>query len=286
MISRAVAQFMVKHVKAVSPNPAKVGVVIKNIPGGSGMKALRELYNADPDGYTIAHGEDMIHTRSILGQLGFDPFDLTYLARIASGSKVLVTGKNSKIHTWEDVVKLSKQTPIRFGNATFASSNHIGTILLIDATRIPSKMILFGAGPNTNAALIRGDIELSLSNTDSLQELITAGEIRPILTFSDTSQYPGVQTIKDIGFPDLVDGVRSQRYIIAPPKLPANIKKILVDALKKTVADKEFLAWNEKVGLSFDPIFSPEVDTWTRKMQGFYKKKEALLRKYLAKEKT
>ncbi len=281
--ARAAAQFMNKHIKTFSRVPSKVSVIIQNEPGGSGMKAIRSLYTADPDGYTIAHGEDMLHTRSILGKLGFDPFELTYLGRIASGSKVVVTGKNSPIRTWEDVVNLSKKTPIRFGNATFASSNHVGTIFLIDTTGISAKMILFGAGPNTNAALIRGDIHLALNNEDGLKGMIDSGELRPILTFSEKQQYPGCQTIKDIGYPELINPIRSQRYVIAPPKMPANIKKILVDTLKRALTDKEFLAWNEKVGLSFEPIYSPEVDEHVKKVQGFYNSKSALLRKYLDK---
>ena len=66
--------------------------------------------------------------------------------------------------------------------------------------------------------------------------------------------------------------------------MPANIKNTLVTALKKTVTDKEFIAWNDKVELSFDPIFPPDVDKWTRKMQEFYKQKEPLLKKYLSKK--
>jgi len=182
MTCRAVAQFMNKHIKAYSTVPDKVSMIINNMPGGSGMKALRAIYKADPDGYTIGHGEDMLHTRSIMGKLGFDPFELTYLAQAASGKKMLVTGKNSNLRTWEDVEKLSKERPVKFGNATFASSNHVGTILIIDTTGISAKMILFGAGPNTYAALMRGDIDLALNNTDSLKELVDAGELRPVLT--------------------------------------------------------------------------------------------------------
>ncbi len=279
--ARAIAQFSKKYLQEISSKPDKVGVVIKNDPRGSGMKAFNDIYHAKPDGYTIAQGDDVLHTRSILGDLGFDPFQLTFIARIVSGTKVLVTGKRSNIFTWNDVVKESKKSPVRIGCANFGTSNHVGIILLIDTTKLPAKEIFFGGTANVNAALIRGDIPLALNNEDTVRELINAKELRPILSFSEKSSFPDVQSVKDIGFPELVEPIKLQRYIIAPPHLPADIKKTMVEALKKTMADKEFLAWSANVGLGFDPVFGSELDSLVRRVQGFYQSKENILRTYL-----
>ena len=71
-VARAISQFMQKHLKAVSSDPDNVGIIIKNLPGGNELRAMRTLYHADPDGYTIASGGDRLHTFSILGKLGFE----------------------------------------------------------------------------------------------------------------------------------------------------------------------------------------------------------------------
>lgn len=63
--------------------------------------------------------------------------------------------------------------------------------------------------------------------------------------------------------------------------MPASIKKTLVDALKKTVADKEFLALNEKVGLGIDPVIGPEFDQMFKDVYNFFKTKEKLIREYI-----
>ena len=44
MMARGVVNFMDKHLKARSPNPDRVGVLIKNLPGGAEMRAMNELY--------------------------------------------------------------------------------------------------------------------------------------------------------------------------------------------------------------------------------------------------
>lgn len=286
MMARGVATFMEKHLKAISQNPDRVGVIIKNLPGGAEMRAMSALYNAKPDGYTIASGGDILHTRAILGELGFDLFEITFIARLSSANKVLVTYNKSNLYTWDDIVKASKKAPIRIAITGFGASNHVASILFIDTTGLSAKPVIFDGTAGANAALLRGDVPLGINSEDSLKNLIEIKELRPVLTFSEKTEYPGVTNIKEIGFPELIEPIKSQRYVIAPPALPSEIKKLLEDVLKKTMVDKEFLAWNEKTGLSFAPVFDPELDKLVKDIQRFYKSKEKILREYLTDKKS
>ena len=286
LMARGVATYMEKHVKALSSTPDRVGVMIKNQPGGAEMRAMSELYNARPDGYTIASGGDILHTRAVLGELGFDLFDITFIARLSSANKVLVTGNRSNIRNWDDIVQASQKAPLRIGITGFGASNHVASILFIDTTRISAKPVIFDGTAGANAALIRGDVPLGINSEDSLRNLINIKELRPVLTFTEKSEYPGVPNIKEIGFPELIEPIKSQRYVIAPPKLPADRKKILEDILKKTMSDEEFLAWNKKADMSFAPVFGAELDKLVRDIQNFYKGKEKILKEYLAEKKS
>src|SRR5574340_917737 len=51
--SRAVAPFAEQCLKALSPSPDKVGVVITNLVGADGLRAMNKLYQSAPDGYTL-----------------------------------------------------------------------------------------------------------------------------------------------------------------------------------------------------------------------------------------
>jgi len=285
LMARGVATHMEKYVKALSPTPDRVGVMIKNQPGGAEMRAMNELYNSRPDGHTIASGGDILHTRAVFGELGFDLFDITFIARLSSASKVLVTGSRSNIRTWDDIVQASQKAPLRVGITGFGASNHVASILFIDTTRISARPVIFDGTAGANAALIRGDVPLGINSEDSLRNLINAKELRPILTFTEKSVYPGVPNIKEIGFPELIEPIKSQRYVIAPPKLPADKKKALEDILRKTMVDQEFLAWNKKAEMSFDPVFGPDLDNLVRNIQNFYQGKEKILREYLVEKK-
>ncbi len=281
MVARGVATFMTKHLKAISPNPDRVEVIIKNLPGGAEMRAMDAIYHARPDGYTIASGGDILHTRAIFGELGFDLFEITFIARLSSASKVLVTYNKSNIYTWEDILKASKKAPLRIAITGFGASNHVASILFIDTTGLSAKPVIFDGTAGANAALLRGDVSLGINSEDSLRNLIRIKELRPVLTFSEKTEYPGVKNIKEVGFPELIEPIKSQRYLIAPPGVPKEVRKILEDVLKKTMEDKEFLAWREKAGLNYDPVFGVELDQLVKNIQSFYKNKEKILREYL-----
>ncbi len=281
LTARGIAPYLEKYLKSLSPRPERTGVVIKNLPGGAEMRAMNELYHSSPNGYTVASGGDILHTRQVLGTLGFDIFDLTFIARLGSGSKVVVTNAKSPVRTWSDVVAASKKAPVRIAITGFGASNHVASILLIATTGISAKPVIFDGTAGANAALMRGDVLLGLNSEDSLKALIDAKELRPVLDFSEKSDFAGCTTVKDIGFPELVEPLKSQRYLIGPPKMPADVRKTLDKALRGAFADKEFLSWVQKTGMSYAPVFNQDIDRLVKTIQDFYKSKEGVLREYL-----
>ena len=250
------------------------------------MRSIETLYSAKPDGYTFASGSEALFTRHILGELDFDLFEINFIARLGSSNKVLVTNKKSNLFTWDDILKASKQAPVKIGIGGFGASNHVAAIMFVGTSQLAARIIIFEGTSQVNALLIRGDFPLAMHSFDSVRNLIEIKEFRPILTFSEAIKYPGVQNVKDIGFPELNEVLNSQRFVIAPPKLPKDIKKILEDAVRKAVVDKEFLEFNKKAGISYYPVIGSEFDSLIINIMGFYKSKEKVLREYLVEQKS
>jgi tripartite-type tricarboxylate transporter receptor subunit TctC len=282
LMVRGIAPYFQKYLKKISSDPDKVGLVVKNLAGGAGMRTMNEVRHAKADGYTIACDGEMLHTNTILGTLGFDMFDMTYVSRIAAAAKVLVTYERSSLNNWDDLVKLSKKNPVKLGITGFGASNHVAAVLFIDTTRLAAKPVIFDGSAGLSAALIRGDVAVGMQSEDSVKNLVDANELRPLLTFSQKTKYPQVQNVKDVGFPELNDVASSQRYVVGPPGMPPPIKKRLVDSLKAAVADKDFLTWNEKAGMSIDPVFGSDLEKLVKHIHKFYLSKEKILKEYLA----
>ena len=278
---RGIAPYFQKYLKEISSSPEKVGVVVKNLPGGGGMRTMNGLRHARPDGYTMACDGEMLHTNTVLGTLGFNMLDLTYISRITAVAKVLVTNSRSNINSWDDLVKLSKKNPVKLGITGFGASNHVASVLFIDTTRLVAKPVIFDGSSGLSAALIRGDVAVGMQSEDSVKPLVDANELRPLLTFSEATKYPQAQNVKDVGFPELNDVVSSQRYVVAPPGMALPLKKKLMESLRAAVTDKDFLSWKEKAGMSIDPVFGTDLEKLVKNIHKFYESKEKTLKEYL-----
>jgi tripartite-type tricarboxylate transporter receptor subunit TctC len=280
---RGLAPYLQKYLKAVSSSPDKVGVVVKNMPGSSGVKAINAIRNsAKPDGYTMCHSSETLHAQAVLGTLGFDPFELTFVFRVAASPKVLVTNSKSNIRSWDDLVKLSKKNPVKIGVTGFGTANHIAAFILPETTGLNAKPVIFDGSAGLSAAMIRQDVPVGMYSEDSVGNLVDIQELRPLLTFSEKTRWKTAQNVKDIGFPELNDALSAQRYVIAPPGVPQSIRKILASAFHKALMDKGFLAWNEKMQICIDPASGADLDKVLRNNQNFYQSKAKLLKAYLS----
>ena len=103
-----------------------------------------------------------------------------------------------------------------------------------------------------------------------------------LLVFDDVSEYPGSVTIKELGFPELADEISSHRFIIAPPGLAAEPKKILLEAIKKATTDKDFVAWAKKAEFPLKNVYGADAEKMFRKFTKSYEDLAPLLKKNLS----
>jgi hypothetical protein len=91
---------------------------------------------------------------------------------------------------------------------------------------IPAKLINFpGTAENINA-LIKGDAQVGLFYLDDIAALLKAGEFRLLMIFAEKSGYAGVPSVYELGYPDLAESIRYQRYLVGPPAFPPKLPKL------------------------------------------------------------
>lgn len=158
----------------------------------------------------------------------------------------------------------------------------VDSIIVKERVGIPARLIPWDSSPQVLNALIRGDIQIALLPTEGTQALLAAGEIKLLATFTEKSDRPGVPSIKDLGYPDLVEKVGSQRFVIAPPDLPKEIRDILVASFEKVFSDKEFLAWANKGDITLNPLYGDEAQKISQRLIIFLQEDlKPILMKYL-----
>ncbi|HXF54160.1 MAG TPA: tripartite tricarboxylate transporter substrate-binding protein [Hyphomicrobiaceae bacterium] len=98
--ARAFAPYFSAHI------PGKPNIVIQNMPGGGGIRAMNHLYAAAPkDGTTIGLVHSSVPFAPLFGTGGaqFDPREMNWIGSLATASSMCVAWHESGIKSWQDL---------------------------------------------------------------------------------------------------------------------------------------------------------------------------------------
>lgn len=257
LYSRAISSRLPKYL------PKKVKVVVRNISGGGGLTGVAQVYKARPDGHTIgiSYLPSPLVTQTIKGakKMGYDFKKMTFLAGIVIADQGIYVGAKTPYRSLKDLQKAEK---VRFGTTAIGAKTWLDSILVgklfgINVVPVPG----YKRSSGIKLAIQRGDVEASIHDPPLLISEVKEGSLRPILFFGYERDplWPDVPTAKEIGVPEITPLQRMTRLILAPPGLPKDVEKVLSDALRKVLQDKDFLAWAKKAKYPVAPMTSEEV---------------------------
>lgn len=250
--TRLVAKHMTDHVD--------VDVRVENVEGGKGVAGLKQVRNAEPDGYTnMLMWLDGYAKKQVVEDVEYDLLEMTFLPQVASTISTLNVGTNSGIKTWDDFLKKVKNDDITFGagGGVTASGGLIPALLgrmtgEFSVERVGKNTVAFdGKGPMINAVK-RGEVDVVVSSQGSSAPFIESGDLRRIATFAkgdekQTDVSSNVKNFQELGvlskeqFQQLRDFSATKRAFGGPPEVPEERANVLRDAITKTIKSDVFL---------------------------------------------
>jgi len=175
---------------------------------------------------------------------------------------VLSVPASSPYKTLTDLINAAKAKPgtIKAGAGNVGGLHHLNTLAFEQGTGVKFNYIPYtGSGP-TQTAAVTGEIDLVITSIAEQQQLIKAGQLRPLgMLIATPFKVEGFGEIPSSFkfYPDLKKHLPIMQAIGfgVPDDVPADVKKKLDDAFKKTMKSKkvvEFLAANyyEPIGKS------------------------------------
>jgi tripartite-type tricarboxylate transporter receptor subunit TctC len=230
-------------------------VIVKLLPGGSGMKGTEFVANGPADGYTI------LFTHNYFDQLvpqiqkvPFDPLkDLKAVARINMGTPIFFTHAGTSVKTLKDFVSYAKAHPgtINFGHSGVWSVLYVPALQLVREAGLKVNFIPHkGGGPLLRALLAGQDDVGGLFATQSRPH-VKAGKLIALAIvgkerLKDDPDFKDVPTTVELGYPSVT--ATMDRIVMAPAKTPPERLKILRDAFEKLSKSPAFKAYVEKIG--------------------------------------
>jgi len=265
IIARAIGPYLAKYLRQMTPGATGGDIIVRN----EERRGYRILAAGKPDGYMIGMMDSSPYIETLLGTAEVDFTKFTFLQSIVSTTKVVVSVKKG-FNSWTEAMNAQKKETVRMGVGFFARANHVCGIIANEKMGTKFKLIPFRGTAESIGALMRGDVGVVMISEDSAKPLIDAKEIKVLLSFSDHTDYPGAVSIKELGFPDLIDEVSSHRFFIAPPNLAFEPKRLLLAALKKACDDPGFIAWAKKANYPVKRVYGADAEKFFLKFVKFY----------------
>jgi tripartite-type tricarboxylate transporter receptor subunit TctC len=269
LYGRLLARFWRKHI------PGHPIIVPQQMTGAGGLRVVNYLYSAAPkDGTFIGTFSRSLPTLPLFTTPSptFDGTKLTWIGSMANDTSVCITGGQSAIKTWQDM--LTK--PVIMGGQGSGSDSDIYARLYRNV--FGAKIKLVSGYPGTNditLAMDRGEVDgicglswgtIKIAHAQRIRErsinmLVQAGlakdpELPDLPLATDLISDPEKKKVLYLHMAPQGMG----RPFAAPPGIPADRKAALISAFNATMKDPQFLETAAKEGMDISPITGGEID--------------------------
>ena len=263
--ARLTARYLEKYLK--------VTVTVNNVEGGQNWTGYEQIEKAEGDGYTLGFA-------NYPGQVGgyLDPSkkrsetfrSFTNIANIVHDPGIIVVRENSPYQTLEDLLNAAKNgTVLNVATGGGNGSDDDTLVRLINRAMGNENLnsLKNENDKNAQAALFGGEADLQACNVSNYCKTYTSkgqtDSVRVLAIFDAEKQslMPDIPTVDELNIPEL-KGLysSSDRGLIATKNLDPAIVPLIVDALKKTQEDPDFINDANTQGMAINMLFGEDFE--------------------------
>jgi tripartite-type tricarboxylate transporter receptor subunit TctC len=242
-------------------------VVVENQTGAGGLTAANSLYNAEPDGKTIAVIPGVGLLGAALAEVegaAYDPAEFTFIGRVVPDVRLMTVGATSGFQTIEDVQAASDT--VRFASTGPGGADHVDATVVSAILDLEAEVVSgFGGEGETDLAVAAGDVHALFSSVAGQLPAVESGDVTPVLIAGQdrSEELPDVPALLELDLDDdqrALAEAHSQlqqagRSVVAPPGVSEECTSELRDAFESTVSDPGFVEQLERANehVSFVP---------------------------------
>ena len=269
--TRAVINVLRKHI------PGNPTIVMQYMGSGGGRQAANHVYGvAKPDGLTIGSMGAALVTNAVLGATGvqYDIDKFTYLGTPDSAQHYLfVTHRHAGLDTLE---KLRAASGVRIGGQSVGHPVYItGRLFAYILGLKDPKFVVGFTGPEIDVAIAQREADARVNTGDSILRRNRDWLDKGLIDVHAGIEIPkGERHPRFAQAPDLETFAKSEREkrilgmfrafrlagqnFFLPPGVPKERAQILVEAMRKTLADPEFSKEYQKLSNETPTPLMPE----------------------------
>lgn len=233
MTARFIAAALNEHL------PNGQSVVVENKPGGAATIGITEVFNSDPDGYTIAMTTSGASSfQPNFGKTVYTHDSFQPVAQVLSQPHYLVVKADSPWKTFDEWLEYVKKNPNKFTYSTAGTGNtgHLIMEALNDKAEIKTKHVPFEGNGPAITALLGGFVMGTNVQISDIKSYIESGEVR-VLANTGRSKNKGFEDIPFFTESDIDVDISVYTGIIAPKGIPQEVLETLTTAIQKSIED-------------------------------------------------
>jgi len=253
-------------------------VLVENRPGANAIIATEVVANSPPDGYTLLFSSLSLLVNALLPgtKAKYDPFkDFAPVANAAVLPMVVVSPPASPFNSMQDLVALAKAKPGELSYATsgIGGSTHLAGAWLENLTGTKMINVPFKGNGPALAEVMAGRVTFMFYPVLGIADQVAAKRLKVIAVGTDRPDpdFPGVPTMAQAGFPDLV-ATAPWVGVLAPAGTPPAIVSRLSEEMRKSLAKPETRARMKTLGAlvvgdtpsEFAAFLKKDYERWAR----------------------
>jgi tripartite-type tricarboxylate transporter receptor subunit TctC len=215
-------------------------VIVENRPGAGGTVGADFVAKAKPDGYTLlvgGPGNNAI-AYSVYPNLPYQPNSFAPVSLLSQNPNVIAIHPSVPADSIADLVRIAKAKPggLRYGTPGNGSGQHLAAELFKMTMGIDLQHVPYRGVPESNNALLVGEIEMALPPVFQAAALAKAGKIKAlaVTTPQRSSAMPSVPSMQEAGVADFDQTVWNALFAPAgtPPAIIARLNEAVVQTTK------------------------------------------------------
>jgi tripartite-type tricarboxylate transporter receptor subunit TctC len=255
---RLVARYMEKAMPGTT-------FVVRNVPGAGHIIGANQVYASKPDGLTMGIFNTGLIYAQLAGSEGikFDLTKYTYIGKASTDPRMVMVSTKSGLKSLDDLKKPGPR--LKFAASGVGSAAYNEEKMLIDSLGWNVDIVAGYNGNEDQLAMMRGEVVGAVGSLSTYEAFVREGNGKYLLQIGG-KPLPNVtqsDTIKGGQGEAVIALIKSQgeigRLTAAPPNLPADRAKVLIDAYKKALENKDLQAEAAKLDRPVEPLYGEEV---------------------------
>jgi tripartite-type tricarboxylate transporter receptor subunit TctC len=249
-------------------------VVVENKPGANTITGTEFVARSTPDGSTLlltisSHASNA----AVYNKLPYDTEkDFASVAMVGATPSLIAVNPSVPAKTVQELLALARAEPgkLSYGTAGHGSPPHLAGELWLAQAKVKMTHVPYKGGAPAMTDAMAGHIPMLIGGLPTIAANAKAGKLRPIAvtTARRSNVMPDVPTLAESGFPGVDAGIWYALFTAS--KVPAATVERINKAMNDALADPEFRAQLEKIGVDpmggsvaqMDAMLKKEIGVW------------------------